>query len=411
MQILIYEHVSGGGYVGKPIPADNLSEGFAMLRALLTDFKAAGHSVATLLDWRIAELNPPLMIDNLAIATSDVEAEKVFEQMAYSADAVCIIAPESDNMLERIVQRTESMNIPVLNCSPYAISAVTNKASFHKLMVRLGYSTPRSIEIGIDFSNEEIESVVQKQFGFPAIFKPLYGEGCSALSVIRNPDDIKNAMRKLRSWASDEFFLAQEQIQGKAASVSVYSNGIEALPVSLNHQNILLSSPESLSKYVGGTVPLDSPFREAAFSVAKKVTESVPGLRGYIGVDIVLTEQGPCVIEVNPRLTTSYVGLRLSSSLNLAQALVDSTLKHRIPVDYKTFGYACFEKVQVNKPNRTLFSKTCEAVGVFSPPFPVSIGTSTFALIIAHGETCQIAATKLVENKLRFQEVLQGKGE
>jgi len=54
--------------------------------------------------------------------------------------------------------------------------------------------------------------------------------------------------------------------------------------------------------------------------------EAVPGLRGYVGVDLVL---GPnddgnedWVIEINPRLTTSYIGLRVVAKANLAEAML-----------------------------------------------------------------------------------------
>jgi len=49
---------------------------------------------------------------------------------------------------------------------------------------------------------------------------------------------------------------------------------------------------------------------ERAIDAALRTCNALPGLRGYIGVDLVLTESDAVVIEVNPRLTTSYLGLR-----------------------------------------------------------------------------------------------------
>jgi predicted ATP-grasp superfamily ATP-dependent carboligase len=37
-----------------------------------------------------------------------------------------------------------------------------------------------------------------------------------------------------------------------------------------------------------------------------------------VGVDLVETSDGPVVLEVNPRLTTSYCGLRTARGLNPA---------------------------------------------------------------------------------------------
>ena len=53
MRLLVYEHVSGGGFADESIPADILSEGFGMLSTVISDFKAAGHNITTTLDSRI----------------------------------------------------------------------------------------------------------------------------------------------------------------------------------------------------------------------------------------------------------------------------------------------------------------------------------------------------------------------
>nr|WP_269902909.1 ATP-grasp domain-containing protein [Xanthobacter dioxanivorans] len=39
------------------------------------------------------------------------------------------------------------------------------------------------------------------------------------------------------------------------------------------------------------------------------MAEAFPGLAGIFGIDILLTPDGPVVVEVNPRLTTAYAGL------------------------------------------------------------------------------------------------------
>jgi predicted ATP-grasp superfamily ATP-dependent carboligase len=60
-------------------------------------------------------------------------------------------------------------------------------------------------------------------------------------------------------------------------------------------------------------------------ALAEQVAQAVPGLWGYVGVDLVLTPDGPVLLEINPRLTTSYCGLRLALGFNTA-ALVLSLL-------------------------------------------------------------------------------------
>ena len=67
---------------------------------------------------------------------------------------------------------------------------------------------------------------------------------------------------------------------------------------------------------------LPDPDRRFA-DLARRVVAAVPGLWGYVGVDLVLTRDGPVVLEVNPRLTTSYCALRSSMGLDVAALVLD----------------------------------------------------------------------------------------
>jgi len=49
----------------------------------------------------------------------------------------------------------------------------------------------------------------------------------------------------------------------------------------------------------------------------------MPGLWGLCGVDFVETGAGPVVIEVNPRLTTSYAGLHRAIGINPAHLVLE----------------------------------------------------------------------------------------
>ncbi len=60
--------------------------------------------------------------------------------------------------------------------------------------------------------------------------------------------------------------------------------------------------------YLGGVVPVGT---IAMADEARRAIAAVEGLRGWVGVDFFWEPPGRAVIlEINPRLTTSYVGLR-----------------------------------------------------------------------------------------------------
>jgi predicted ATP-grasp superfamily ATP-dependent carboligase len=57
-------------------------------------------------------------------------------------------------------------------------------------------------------------------------------------------------------------------------------------------------------------MPALDPRRAPLAQLAARVAAAMPGLRGFVGIDIVWPTRGtPVVIEVNPRLTCAFVGL------------------------------------------------------------------------------------------------------
>ena len=123
---------------------------------------------------------------------------------------------------------------------------------------------------------------------------------------------------------------------GFHASVSLLIGGGRCLPISLNLQ---LIEPGSRFKYRGSQVPFDHPNRDRAMRLAALAAGLIPGLKGYVGVDMVLGADLIQLIEINPRLTTSYIGLRQVTSMNLAQAIweccQDGKLPDRVPLEGK----------------------------------------------------------------------------
>jgi predicted ATP-grasp superfamily ATP-dependent carboligase len=95
---------------------------------------------------------------------------------------------------------------------------------------------------------------------------------------------------------------------------------------------------------------------------------------------MVMARKGPVVMEVNPRLTTSYIGLRKIVDFNPAQAIVDAAFGQKLPKDVQTQGYAFFSKAEVPTRPQTI-SETYKIKEVTSPPFPITGNESAYALL------------------------------
>ena len=397
MRLLVYEHISGGGFADKAIPASVLSEGFGMLRTLTADFKAAGHSVTTLLDSRLAKWNPPIDADCIVPVSSPQEAEANLQKIAEQADAAYVIAPETESALQSLVELIEHAGATSLNCPASAIEKVSDKAVFPESMRKLGLPLPETMMFSVADCLDEITKALRGSLEFPLVFKSSNGVSCGGLSVVRDKNQVDGAVNKIKQESSSKHFLVQELMVGDAASVSLLSTGNDTAAVSLNWQDVTIETPEACSKYSGGTVPFDHPLRAEAFAVAEKLAKSFPDLRGYIGVDFVLTEDEAVVIEVNPRLTTSYTGLRRVVNFNLAQAIISAVLKRELPKRIQSCGYACFSKVETPNPHIRALQKIYGLDEVICPPFPLAGNRFASALLASYGAT-------LKEAELRFRE-------
>jgi predicted ATP-grasp superfamily ATP-dependent carboligase len=392
LNLLVYEHVSGGGFADQKIPAGILCEGFGMLRSLISDFKRAGHNITTLIDSRLATFNPPLEADKIISISSPNNFEKSLKKALKLSDAAYFVAPESDQSLQRLVKEAEDVDKTTLNCQVSAINTTANKTTTYEALRKVGVSFPETLTFSL---NESAQQVGQRigDLSFPLIFKPLTGVSCQGISMVNNENEIKMAINKIKAESSNEFFLIQKLVAGVAASASLISTGVEAAPITLNEQLLTLESSSSQlsSAYYGGVVPLQHMIEKTALQTAKKAVEAFGGLKGYVGVDMVLTREGPVVMEINPRLTTSYVGLTKVVDFNPAQAIIDAVIERKFPRNVQVSGCTYFSKVKIKPPTYEALLKSYGLGEVVSPPFPIGDDSETYALLASKADELETA--------------------
>ena len=405
LRIIIYEYVSGGGFAEQPLLPSVLSEGFAMLRSVVFDFKAAGHEVTVLLDERLSRLNPPIVADCTIPVFCSKDPKDFLRKIAKINDAIYIVAPETRQILKSMVELAEQTGMISLNCEPSAIRKVADKRKLHEMLQKLG-AKPKTIILKISDGSPKIKQAIKNSLNYPVVLKPTDGVSCGGLSIVKEPVQLERAIEKIKEASASEFFVVQEFINGTSASISLLSTGKKALALSLNKQNITLVGPEDASSYDGGTVPLDHPLKKEALSIAEKLVESIEGLRGYVGVDLILSDDKIFVVDVNPRLTTSYVGLCRVTSFNLAEAIVNSVLKGTLPTKPEIREFSCFSKIETNKPSFTVFQKASKLYSVISPPFPLNENTTVSSIVIGKGESLENAGLRLEEAKKRLLDII-----
>ncbi|MEM3437514.1 MAG: ATP-grasp domain-containing protein [Nitrososphaerales archaeon] len=403
MKVAILEYISGGGFSDKNLPSSILSEGYGMLNSALFDFKEAGHKTYTLLDSRIALFKPPLRADKIHLVNSKEEFKIKIVDLLKNAEISLIIAPESEGILSNLLNLSEELNIESLNCDVSSINIVCNKFKLYERLKENGLSIPKTYKVKIDEGIEKIQKIV-RNISFPLIVKPTEGIGCYGLSVVKSFSQIPIAINKVKEEVKTDTCIIQEFVKGIHASVSLISNGKEAFPLTLNLQIMNLNAPDKASSYLGGIVPFDHELKDRAFQIAKRAVELFNGLKGYIGVDLILSENGPQLIEINPRLTVSYIGLRQVSNLNLAKAMIKACLNDELPEGFNHSGYSIFLKEPLKKLNGNILEKIYSMKEVITPPFPIN--NENYALIATKGKNIKEAKIIFKRIKRKIQRIL-----
>ena len=209
-------------------------------------------------------------------------------------------APEFDDHLHRLSQTVLDAGGRLPGSSPAAIALTGDKLALAEYWRRCGVAHPRTEVAGPH---------APARFEPPWVIKPRTGAGSQATFVVRAAADWGATFEAARrEWPSGDL-LWQPLITGRAASVALLMSATETIPLPPAWQHL---STDDRLHYRGGTLPIPEPLFGRAIRTALEAVRGVDGLRGYVGVDLILGHEGDCVIEINPRLTTSYLGLRAS---------------------------------------------------------------------------------------------------
>ena len=306
MKVFVFEQLSGGitSDQASAQPLHLLRQGGAMLRATAVDFLDLGAQVSTMLHPGACVFRDGL---NVAPVDSEADVELTFDQLARDADVVLVIAPESDGVLVAWLRRLADLGATALGCLPEAAQLCGDKLTAGRHLSAAAIPTPATELL--------CKETYDPDWTSPVVVKPRYGVGCDDTFICRTPAD-------LAALNSAEELIVQTFVPGLAASCSLIVHGSKVTPLLAREQFV---RGDGKLTYQGGRIPLNGGLAARAQTLALTAAESVPGLGGFIGVDMILGDRSEDdrVIEINPRLALSYVALRMLCTTNLAAAMLD----------------------------------------------------------------------------------------
>jgi predicted ATP-grasp superfamily ATP-dependent carboligase len=320
MKLFVYEFVTGGGTwhtLGSIDPAGSLlAEGAAMATAVVADLAAAGIHVTAMLDARLREKFQLRCAIN--VVSSAENEQRTFDRLVREADATLLIAPEIGGTLLARCRRVEGLGGRL--CSPDSkfVAIAADKQATVEHLRRCGVPVPDGVRL-----DPRLDAIAPKLF--PAVLKPCDGAGSWQVYRVEHADELRRRLTApdLIRQLLDGNLRLEQWVSGVAASVAVLCGPAEQLALVPCQQ---LFAENGLT-YQGGRLPLAAPLAARARQLALTTIEAMPPTIGYVGIDLILGADADgsqdYVLEINPRLTTSYVGLRAACRQNLAAAMLD----------------------------------------------------------------------------------------
>lgn len=315
-RLLIVEFLCAGFVDLGNVAQSMLREGRAMLLALLEDAsRIDGIQVTTLWNGQLEEL-PGLPI-SIQITSTQESAYESWQQAMQDTDAVYIIAPETDDILRQLCEEAWATGKRVLNCVPEAIDAAGDKWETYMRLTAAGLPTIPTHLLEDVRQHRDLRSSATSW-----VIKPRFGCGSAGIRVSQEIDVVEPN-------AAGQEMIVQPFMAGQPASVvAVFDEEgrpRDIFPVGLQRLSEQL-------QYTGGRIPAVIPNGynplniDLLTSTLQKLNGLFRGLRGYVGCDLLIQPDGSFrVVEINPRLTTSYIGYRRLTESNLAERWLSSS--------------------------------------------------------------------------------------
>lgn len=305
MKILVFEYITGGGFNKQALPGSLAREGRLMLQALLDNLTAIdGIEPVVMLDERLAG-----SVNTVGKATVIIGPEhdvmEEFTRLAEQCDAVWPVAPEFDGILQALCQAVELSGRILLTSPASAVAMTGNKLRTYERLMQHDIATIATYS----FDTAEYRSGEW-------IVKSIDGAGCAESYLIEDRQDFA----AISSQSQDKTrFIFQPHIQGEKTSLSCLFKQGQGWLLCVNLQRFeIINKQYQLTECVVNYQADFSPYQNLVAAIA----QAFPELWGYAGIDLIETAEQIHVLEINPRLTTSFTGIHDGLGINVAQQVL-----------------------------------------------------------------------------------------
>jgi len=252
-------------------------EGAAMLSILSTSFERCGYDVVT---------------------PGDGDFADEISRIAPACDMGLVIAP--DHLLSKYTFLLEQATHN-LGCGFMTIALCANKVQTKKILIENGIAVPAENPPG------------------KRVIKPV--KGCGSCGV-RIADGTPGEGEFAEAFIDGAHYSVSLVINRVIGDACAYYSGNPPVILAVNRQDIRIDD-HGVFSYHGGETPVHPAREEEIIAVAVKAA-TLLGCQGYCGVDVVVSDK-VFVVDVNPRITTSLVGIAACMQEEIAEILVTAS--------------------------------------------------------------------------------------
>jgi len=269
-------------------------EGEAMLRVLSESFTRCGYEV---------------------VSPGEGDFAEELRRLAPGCDFGLVIAP--DALLGRYTRIVESLTHNI-GCASLNCAVCANKVQAGRILAAHGIAVPEETATG------------------RRVIKEISGAGTVNMRLGDEEPGKGEFGQKFIDGEHLSVSLVGSRVVGEAC---LYYSGAGPLVLSLNTQDI--SIEDGIFSFHGGTTNVDHPRMEEIIETAVKAA-TVLGCQGYAGVDVVVADR-VYVVDVNPRPTSSLVGIAATMNEEIGEILIEAS-KGILPGEVHLSGRARYDK-------------------------------------------------------------------
>ncbi|ABR48216.1 conserved hypothetical protein [Alkaliphilus metalliredigens QYMF] len=233
-----------------------------------------------------------------------------------------------DYYIETVVEVAKELSIP---CPfPKAVKNVRYKQKLRQTLDAAGISNP---QYGLAYNWDEV-LLVAKNIGYPVVLKPVDLSSSAYVRLIRSEEDLRDAYHQLNAfpinWRDQErdcTYLLEKYMEGNEVSVEAVTFNGETTIIGIT-QKSLMGAPYFIedAHMFPANISHDMKLKISGYVV--KALQAAGYDYGVSHTEVKLTDAGPRIVEINPRVAGDYIAeiIKLVCNVDILRAFVDLSI-------------------------------------------------------------------------------------